>query len=211
VEHIEIPILFSKDKMDLKKTLTTALLSTSLVASSFSQQEKYSLSFGASYMIPKKELRGDFNSLKGIEVGFEKPINQKSSLKLNYCSGYRWGKQIDARELEPKINADELSIFYNHKISTSSKIKPFYGLGIGYERFKLGTNKDETRIIEKTDGETLGFEIGANFKLNKKDNKELYIGIKKEFFIPNKKTEEKYSNIRFTLGINFKRISKKQP
>jgi hypothetical protein len=194
--------------MNLKKILTTIAFATSLSVLSLAQQEKYSLSIGGSYMIPKRELRKNFNFLKGLEISIEKPINQKSSLSISYYSGYKWGPEPQTRELEPKINADELSISYNHKIRTQSKVKPFYELGLGYERFGLEINKGQKRIMENTNGETLNFEIGAKINLNKKKNKELYLGIEKELFISNTKTNQRYSNIKINVGINFKKYSR---
>jgi hypothetical protein len=195
--------------MNLRKLLLSTALTTILITPSFSQFEKYSLSLGGSFRIPKKELRQDFNILKGIEASFEKPINEKFSIGTTYYSGYKWGKQkFSTRELEPKINAEEFSLFYKHRIGNYCKIKPFYKLGIGYEKFKLEENKNEKRLIEKINGETLNLEIGTQIELNKKNNKELYLSIKKEFFIPNLKTEEKYSNIQLNLELNFKKFSK---
>jgi hypothetical protein len=175
--------------MNLKKILTTMVLATSLSTLSLAQQEKYSLSIGGSYMIPEKELRKDFNFLKGLEISLEKLINEKSSVGISYYSGYKWGPEPPTRELEPKINADKLSISYNHKIRTQSKVKPFYKLGIGYERFNLGINEEQKRIIESVNGETLNFGIGTKINLNKKKN-------------------QKYSNLKINVGINFKKHKK---
>lgn len=195
--------------MNLNKLLTTTALATFLTVTSFSQTERYSLSIGGAYMFPKQKLRTDFNMLKGFEIGLEKSINTKSSIGINYYSGYGWGEQKQSRELEPKINADGFNVFYTHKIKTkiSSKVIPFYSLGIGYEKFKLEKSETGSRLIKRTNGEELNFEIGAKIGINKRKNKELYLSLKKEFFIPNTKTNQNYSNIKFNLGINFKKFS----
>ena len=195
--------------MNLKKILTTIALTTSLTTLSFSQQEKYSLFIGGSYMIPKKELIQDFNILKGLEISLEKPITQKSSIGLAYYSGYKWGHETQTKGLEPKINADKLSIIYKHKIRTSSKIKPFYKIGIGYEKFKLGKNIEHKRVIQKISGGALDFEIGTKININKRKNKEVYFGIEKELFFPNTKTNIKYSNFKIKVGIILKKLRKR--
>jgi opacity protein-like surface antigen len=190
--------------MNLKKILTI-FLGTSLTTISLSQTERFSLSLGASYTIPRKDIKEDFDLLKGLEISFEKPINPKSSIGASYYSGYKWGNQLQTRDLESKINAYELSVFYNHKLNTSSGIKPFYKIGIGYGQFKLEESKEQKRTIKSTNGETLNFGIGAKIDLNKKKNKGIYFGIENEFFIPNKKTNKKYSNIKINVGIDLKR------
>lgn len=185
------------------------MLTTFLTTAAKSQSAKYSFSFGGSYMIPKKELKQSFNFLKGLEVSFTKPISEKSSLGITYYSGYRWGEEpIQTRALEPKINAEGISINYNHNIFSSSRIKPFYEFGIGYERFRLGRNEEQKRINETTKGETLDIGAGVKISLNKKRNKEIYFGVKKEFFIPNSKTSQKYSNMKINAGITFKKFPK---
>ena len=156
-------------------------------------------------MLPKKELEKSFNFLKGMEISFAKPIDEKSSVGITYYSGYRWGEEpIQTRLLEQKINADGLAVNYNHNILVWKIVKPFYELGIGYEKFRLARNEGQKRITENTRGETLSLGIGTKINLNKKRNKELYFGIKKEFFLPNSKTTQKYSNIKINAGINFK-------
>jgi hypothetical protein len=197
--------------MNLNKILAAITLTTfmTMVSKAQSQSEKYSFSVGGSYMIPKKELKQTFNFLKGLEMSFAIPINTKSSVGLTYYSGYRWGTEpAKSIELESKINADGFSINYNHEIMASKIIKPFYELGIGYEKFRLGRSEGQKRITENIGGGTLNLGAGTSINLNKKKNKELYFGIKKEFFIPNSKTNQKYSNIKITTGMNFKKYSR---
>ena len=192
--------------MNLKTILTTIALTTLFTTTVQSQSEKYSFSLEGSYMIPKGELKKNFNFLKGLEISFAMPINQKSSIGVTYYSGYKWGTEsINCIELEPKINADGLSINYNHNLTIKSAVKPFYEFGVGYERFILGMSDNEKRIIEKTKGETLKFGGGIKVNISKKKNKELYLGLKKEFFVPNSKTNQKYSNIKLNAGITFKK------
>jgi hypothetical protein len=196
--------------MNLKIVLSTIVLATFLTTVSKAQSEKYSFSLGGSYMIPKSELKKSFNFLKGLEISLARPISEKSSLGITYYSGYRWGTEpAKSIELESKINADGLSVNYNHNIIASSIVKPFCELGIGYEKFRLGRNEGQKRIIENIDGETLNLAAGAKISINKKRNKEIYFSVKKEFFVPNSKTSQKYSNIKINAGITFKRISKK--
>jgi hypothetical protein len=195
--------------MNLKIILAASALTTFLTTTAQSQSEKYSFSFGGSYVIPKSELKKSFNFLKGLEVSFAMPITEKSSMGITYYSGYRWEKEpVQSIELEPKINADGLSINYNHNLKIKSVVNPFYEVGIGYERFILGMNENQKRIIESTKGETLDFGGGVKVNISKKKNKELYFGIKEEFFIPNSKTSQKYSNTKINAGINFKKYKK---
>jgi len=195
--------------MNLKTILATIMLTTFLTTISKSQSEKYSLSFGGSYMIPKKEIKKSFNFLKGLEISLSRPISEKSSVGITYYSGYRWGEEpIQSRLLEQKINADGLSINYKHELFNSKILKPFYEIGIGYEKFKFGRNNGSNRVTEITKGETFGIGTGLKVNLGKKKNVSAYLGAVKEFFIPNSKTNQKYSNIKLNAGMTFKINSK---
>lgn len=209
MEHIKIVILFSRDKMNLRKIFTTLLLTTFIVTTAKSQSEKYSFSLGGSYMLPKKELKEDFNFLKGLEISLSTPVSEKSSLGLIYYSGYRWGEEpISTRLLEKKINADGFAINYSHNMLDSKIVKPFYEFGVGYEKFKFGKNYGSNRVTEITKGETFNMGGGVKVNLGKKKNTAIYLGAKKEFFFPNSKTSQKYSNIKLNAGMTFKINSK---
>jgi hypothetical protein len=195
--------------MNINKIFTTLLITTLLTTKAKSQSEIFSLSFGGSYMFPKKELKESFGFLKGLEVSLSTPVSENSSIGMKYYSGYRWGEEpISTRLLEQKINADGFSINYNHELFDSKIIKPFYEFGLGYEKFKFGKNYGSKRVTEITKGETLNIGAGVKINLGKKKNTAIYLGAKKEFFLSNSKTNNNYSNIKLNAGMALRINSK---